>query len=61
MEAPLAGGIIQFIKQFKTLASSFLEACENNKKLAKNLYLNWGEMNHIMANAVKRGLERQKI
>jgi transposase len=60
MEVPWAEDMSRFTKQFERIAIQFLEASENRKKTAENLRLSWDEMNHIMAKAVKRGLERRE-
>ena len=59
MEVPWAEDMSRFTKQFERIAIQFLEASENRKKTAENLRLSWDEMNHIMAKAVRRGLERR--
>lgn len=60
MEVPWAEDMSRFTRQFETIAIRFLEASENRTKTAENLRLSWDEMNHIMAKAVKRGLERRE-
>ena len=59
MEVPWAEDMIRFTKQFERIAIQFLECSENRSKTAEILRLSWDEMNHIMAKAVKRGLERR--
>jgi transposase len=60
MSIPWAKDMSRFTTLFESFAIIMLKASKNRSKTAESLRLSWDEINHIMANAVKRGLARRK-